>query len=353
MSSSELRKDIVSGEWVVLVPGRAKRPDAFIKKVPRERAPKQTCPFEDPQATEHGEPMLVYPEDALHSTSRLNRRDRWRIQIVRNKFPAFLPAQAGLHERKCSPAAPFGPYQVMEGVGYHHLLLTRDHDRNYPELSLREAMLVFQLFQKHYKDIERDKCVKYISFFQNWGPKAGASVYHPHYQIIALPIVPPDVGRSLEGSKAYHRKHKACVHCMVLNWELKEKKRIVYETKHVVVFVPYISREPFEARIFPKRHEAYFEDAAPAVLEDVARALQLVLRKMKQKLKDPDYNFFIHSAPVCAGRPAYEKEKFRHYHWHIEVLPKLSISAGFELGTGMQVSVVDPDEAAELLRIRN
>ncbi|MAF79691.1 galactose-1-phosphate uridylyltransferase [bacterium] len=340
MSSSELRKDIVSGEWVVLAPGRAKRPDAFIKKIKRERVSKKDCPFEDPQTTNHGDPLLVYPKDALHSTSRLNKRDKWRIQIIRNKYPAFR------HERKCIPAISRGPYEVMEGIGYHHLLLTRDHHRNYPRLSSSEAALVFLSFQEHYKDLARDKCVKYVSFFHNWGPKAGASVYHPHYQIMALPMIPPDVGRSLKGSQQYYNKHKKCVHCTILGWERKEKKRIIYETKNVIAFIPYISREPFEARIFPKKHSSYFEDASSKIVEEVSHALRLVLQRMERRLKDPDYNFFIHSAPT------HRRDKFAHYHWHIEVLPKMSVYAGFELGTGIEVTVVDPDDAARLLKIK-
>ncbi|MDP3725266.1 MAG: HIT domain-containing protein [Nanoarchaeota archaeon] len=340
MSTSELRKDIVSGEWVVIAPKRAGRPTDFIKKIERHVASVRECPFEHPEEKESGISLLVYPSDAFQSTSRLNKRDRWRVQIIRNKYPAFQ------HERKCSPPVSRGLYEVMEGVGYHHLLVTRDHRKNFSDLSPKEAFLVFQAFAEHYRDLARDRCVQYISFFQNWGSRAGASVYHPHYQIIALPIIPPDISRSLQGALRYYKKHKECVHCAILRWESKEEKRIIYESKNVVAFCPFVSRESFEVRIFPKKHIPHFEDSSPSLLQEVSLALQKVLYVLRKKLKDPDYNFFLHSAPV------YQSEKHGYYHWHFEVMPKMSISAGFELGTGIEVTVVDPDDAAKLLRLR-
>ncbi len=171
----------------------------------------------------------------------------------------------------------------------------------------------------------------------------GASVYHPHYQIIGIPVIPPDISHSLHGSAEYFKKHKKCIHCFMLEVEKNHKKRIIAENKGAIAFVPFASRQSFEVRIFPKEHLPYFEETKEKQMREVVEVLQEVLGKLKTKLKDPDYNFFIHTAPVK------DRGRYGHYHWHIEILPKISIWAGFELGTGIDITVVDPDEAASLL----
>ncbi|MEK7553452.1 MAG: HIT domain-containing protein [Patescibacteria group bacterium] len=338
--NSELRQDIVSGDWIVIAPSRAKRPtegearpsgrpDQLIKlhKMKRIKAPIKDCPFENLQKSGHHPPILKFQ----------NSRD-WEVVVVENKYPAFT------HINVCASPEKRGPYSVMDGIGHHNLVITRDHCKNFPKLSKQNANLVFKAFVDYYKILANDYCLAYVSIFHNWGQRAGASIYHPHYQIIALPIVPPDVEHSLEGSNSYYKKHKKCVHCVMLDWELKEKKRIVYENKSAVVLAPFVMREPFELRVFPKKHFSYFEDTPSAIMRDVVSALQKALQKMENRLHDPDYNFFIHTSPLR------DKNKYKHYHWHVEILPKFNISAGFEQGTGIEITTVDPDEAARFLR---
>lgn len=325
--NSELRQDLVSGDWIVIAPGRARKPKQFLKREKRIRSPIKNCPFENPQKSGHGISILAYPEPK-----------NWRVQLIPNKYPALT------HTDKCANAFKKGPYSVIEGVGYHDLIITRDHHKNFAYLNQTEANLVFKIFQERYRMIMRDSCSAYVSVFHNWGPRAGASVYHPHYQMISIPVVPPDVGHSLSGSSRYFKKFKKCVHCVMINWEKKIKRRIIYENKKAIVFTPFISREPFELRVFPKKHFAYFEDTPAVDLKGIVEALQKGLIKMEKNLKDPDYNFFIHTAPIL------NKDKYHYYHWHIEIQPKISISAGFELGTGIEITVVDPDEAAKILK---
>ena len=325
--NSELRQDLVSGDWILIAPKRQARPNQFIKKEKRIKAPKGSCPFEDPQKSGHGEPALTYP-----------KQGNWQLQIVKNKYPALSP------KNYCPKILKNGPYSIIEGRGYHELLITRDHEKNFPRLGAGQANMVFRAFRNRYRMLASDRCISYVSIFHNWGPKAGGSVYHPHYQIIGTPVIPPDVHRSLAGSERYFSKYKKCVHCVMINWERKHKKRIVYENENAAVFAPFVSREPFELRIFPKKHLPYFEDSSESDLSGAADALQKALSKIQKKLPDPDYNFFIHTAPAAG------KNRYDHYHWHIEILPKLSVSAGFELGTGIEITGVDPDEAAEILR---
>jgi UDPglucose--hexose-1-phosphate uridylyltransferase len=327
--NSELRQDIVSGDWIVIAPGRFKRPHQVVKKeVKRKREPIKNCPFEDPKKSGNPDPIVVYPN-----------KHKWAVQIIPNRYPAVS------HNAVMSVVARRGPYSVFPGVGHHDLVITRDHDRNFPHLTKSEAIQVFQAFRERYLMLFEDKYVAYLSIFHNWGPAAGASIYHPHYQMIGIPVVPPDVSHSLEGSARYFKKYKKCVHCLMIEWEQKEGRRVVFENDGAIAFAPFVSRSPFEIRIFPKKHLPYFENTYDYDFEDVVIALQRALRSVEKKLNDADYNFFIHTAPIK------NKNEYRHYHWHIEILPKTAIQAGFELGTGVEINVVDPDTAAKLLRI--
>lgn len=326
---SQLRQDLVSGDWIVIAPGRARRPHQLVKTPEKRKiAPKAGCPFEQPQKSGHQKPILIYGD-----------AKNWQLQIIENKYPAFR--HVGY---KCAAMFKIGPYAVAETVGHHEMVITRNHVKNFALLSGAEANQVFEAFRDRYLMLLNDKCLSYISIFHNWGPKAGASIYHPHYQIIAIPVVPPDVEHSLEGSLNFYKKYKRCVHCVMIDEEVKKRSRIIYQNKGVVAFAPFVSKEPFEVRIFPKQHLPYFENTLDHNLADMADALRFVLKKIKKNLKDPDYNFFIHTAPIL------NKEKYKPYHWHIEIRPKITIMAGFELGTGIEINAVDPDDAARLLR---
>ena len=342
---SELRQDIVSGDWVAIAPNRSKRPDQFIKREERLRVPKESCFFENPQESGNKSPSIIYVKGqkevflGKEFPGYGGKLRDWQIQIIESKYPALN------HKNACAKESKKGPYSIVEGVGYHDIVITRDHDRNFANLDKNAANLVFEAFRDRYLIISKDNCTAYTSIFHNWGPKAGASVYHPHYQIISLPIIPPDIGRSLKGSDSYFSVNKKCVHCVMIEWEKKERARVIYENEEAIAFTPFVSREPFELRVFPKKHLPFFEQTKKEDMKAVVDALQKVLKKIESELKDPDYNFFIHTAPHI------DKEKHGHYHWHIEVLPKISTSAGFELGTGIEITVVDPDEAAKMLKI--
>ncbi len=324
IKSPEIRHDLISGNWVIIAPKRGKRPDSFRKKKPRVRTPEKTCPFE---GTLEGQKIITL----------YGRGKDWEIAVLENKYPALVHGNRSLLKRRN------GAYELLKGFGHHDLIVTRDHDANFPNLSPDSATGVLKAIQEHYRLLRREKEVAYISVFHNWGPGAGASVYHPHYQIIAVPIIPKSVEVSLGNSGRFFRAQKRCMHDFVIEHELRAGKRIVFKNKSAVVVAPYVSREPFQLRVYPLRHIPYFETTPEEELKDAALALQEALKRIKRKLHDPDYNFYIHTAPV--RRRAF----YGHYHWHIEVVPKLGVDAGFELGTGIQINSVDPDEAAKIL----
>jgi UDPglucose--hexose-1-phosphate uridylyltransferase len=328
---SELRRDIVSGSWVAYATGRKFRPE------PRKDKPrvsdianeKTECPFcrENFDKQKQAKDTLIY----------FDKNGDWSLRVFPNKFPIFSPGKKQLNKREV------GPYEVMDGVGYHEVLTTADHKKNFPDLSLDKIVEVFNAYQQRYIALMNKRNVKYISIFKNYGRSAGASIVHPHNQIVAMPVIDPDVARSIHGSAKYYQSHQECVHCNMINWELEKKQRLVYENDEFVVVCPFVSRVSFEMRIYPKRHLSYFERITPEQKLRLSEAVKVALFQVKYQLDDPDYNMFLHTAP-CDGQ-AYD-----HYHWHLEIFPKTSIWAGLELSTGIEVCTVLPEEAAEMLK---
>jgi len=323
---SELRQDLTSGDWVLIAPGRATRPKFLDqKKKARTPTPKNKCPFEDLKKGGNWPPKLAYP----------NEKD-WEIAVIPNKYPAV--------ERGSVCSVPFrhGIYHVRTAVGTHNLLLTRDHNRHFIDLTKAEAAKVFEVLRAFHDMAAQDKCAAYISTFYNYGPDAGASVWHPHYQMLTLPIIPPHNVRSLRGANDYYKKFGRCVRCDIIKVERKKKTRIIVENEHAIAIAPYASNRPFEVSVLPKKHWASFRETSPAAVRDIALALQQVMQKMKKYVNDPDLNFFIHDTPL-------DHKDYRHHHWHIEVIPKTSLEAGFEFSTRIDVNVMDPDRAAAVL----
>lgn len=335
---SELRFDLVSKDWIVIATGRGKRPQAFIeKKKSTPEAINKPCPFCDITTQEPA--VLVRTKNKGNIKVKNNQELKnidWSIVVVPNKFPAFAPADS-LGERGV------GPYQVMDGVGRHEVIIHRDHNHHTAQFSIEEHIDLIDVMQQRYLSLMDDKFVNYISIFHNHGKEAGASIVHPHSQVIAMPVTDPDLHRSLAGSHNYFQMYHKCVHCVMLEWDRSEGRRIIFENDKFVVLCPFAPRVGFEVRIYPKEHKSYFERITDEEIQPLAEALYQAMTRLNNKLNDPAYNFFVHTAP-CDGR------NYDHYHWHFEILPKTSTWAGFELGTGIEISTVVPEEAAKFLR---
>lgn len=333
---SELRQDIVSGEWVVIATGRARRPNEFA--APGNAAVKNdigNCPFE---SLESDALLVVTERGEFVASSADSKAKDWFVEVIPNKYPAFF------HGRVCATEHPRGPYRYTEGIGSHEVIVFRPHDRPIHLMSPLEVSHIIAAYRARFRALIDDGCLHYISILHNHGPLSGASIAHPHSQLIAVPIIPPDVGRSLNGSARYFHEKKQCVHCVIIEYEKEEGVRMIYENEGFAAMVPYASHAAFEIRIYPKRHEAYFQNIADGEMVSFADALQVSLAKLAEGLNDPSYNFFIHTAPVRNGT------EFPHYHWHLEILPKTATWGGFEFGTGIQISTITPESAAEFLR---
>lgn len=335
---SELRQDLVTGAWVVIATGRAKRPNQFLRKEKEAIPPKSGCPFEGLLSKavlvidRQGEKYRITKKDLQHL------KKNWFVQVVPNKYPVF-------GRGVCQVERKLGPHRWMDGAGFHEVIITRDHARPIALMTQRETENVIKSYRERYAALKDEDCVEYISIFHNHGREVGASIFHPHSQLIATPVIPPDVARSLRGSANYAHTHKnACVHCIMLDFETRDGRRIVYENKEFVVLCPYVSRIAFEVHIFPKRHHPRFEISHDDDLPHIADALRTALGKLYVALGNPPHNFFIHTSPA-----AYTRE-FSHYHWHLEILPKTAIWSGFEISTGIDIATVSPEEAAKYLR---
>ncbi len=335
---SELRQDIITGEWVLIATGRAMRPQFFRKKSVVTETPRKNCPFEIllPDS------FLVFDRkgEIYRPTPKIIKelKKNWFLQTVPNKYPAIRESAT------CPMPEKQGLYEMMEGVGFHEVVITREHKKSIGLMSVAEVSIVLRAYRARFEALKDEECVEYISVFHNHGTEAGASIFHPHSQIIAIPVVPQDVSRSIAGSLNYFERHKKCVHCEIIRFEIEEGKRIVYENEKFIAFCPYVSRAAFEVRIFPKIHTPEFESSKDADLASAADALRDVLRKLHKGLRNPAYNFFFHTAPTSDGM------NYGHYHWHIEIIPKTAVWAGFEIGTGIEISTVAPEEAAKFLR---
>lgn len=329
---SELRRDLVTGNWVVVAKGRGDRPQ--VKKFgEQEHDPIETCPFEDPQKSGNAEPTLMYPST---SSGPIGGND-WSVQVIPNKYPAFA---GGV----CDVIRKVGPYSVQDGRGFHEVIITRDHYKHLALLDTTQVEEILRAYKERYSALKDADCVKYISIFHNHRKEAGASLTHPHSQLIAIPIIPSDAKRSLSGASMFYRKHNKCVHCAMLDWEKEERVRIVARNEDFIAICPFISRDAYEVRIFPQNHAAHFEVMADKKTPSLAEIFHKVLKSLNDKLNNTPYNFYLHTAPI-------DGEDYPQYHWHFEIHPKTETNAGFEMGTGIEVSTVEPERAAEILRL--
>ena len=322
---SELRMDLVSNDWVVIATGRGRRPNSFAKQERNEKAvAKKDCPF---CQSENIKDVLA---------KRGKNDDSWFVISIPNKYPAFSEGD-DLGQRK------EGPNRIINGFGYHEVIITADHEKSIAEFSLEEAVMVVDLYQARYLDLMNKKFIKYISIFHNHGREAGASVSHPHSQILAIPVIDPDLRGSLDGAEDFYTSQGKCVYCAMIDWDIRDGRRIVYENEKFVVLCPFASQIAFETRVYPKEHQSYFERITESEKKLFADALRVALSKIYKGLNNPAYNFYIHTAPS-------DKANYDHYHWHLNIFPKTSTWAGFELGAGIEISTIEPEKAAEFLR---
>ncbi|MFQ6049921.1 MAG: galactose-1-phosphate uridylyltransferase [Candidatus Paceibacterales bacterium] len=334
---SELRFDLVSRDWVVIATGRGKRPEVFKKEKRRKiKIPKKICSFCNIETQET--PELICSQGKKIPFGKSGKIPKnWTIIVIPNKFPPLLPSQ------KLEKKTEGKFYQTMNAVGFCELVVTKDHQKHFPHFEISQVKEVFDVYQERYLDLMRKPFVNYVSIFHNHGAEAGASQPHPHSQIITTPLIDVDLQKALSASEKYFKKNKKCIYCQMNNWERKMKKRVVFENKDFLAICPFASKAAFEVIVSPKRHLPYFERITEDKKWQLAEAFRKVMIALYKGLSDPAYNFYLHTAP-CDGKD------HSHYHWHWTILPKTAIPAGFEIGTRMEISTIEPEKAAAYLK---
>jgi UDPglucose--hexose-1-phosphate uridylyltransferase len=279
-------------------------------------------------------PLEVY---AMREEGSLPNQPGWEIRVVPNKFPALMI------EGEQGKGAE-GIYDRMNGIGAHEVILeTPDHEKDIFEFDMKEIKNVVFAYRERVLDLKKDVRFKYVLIFKNHGQEAGASLEHSHSQLIALPVVPKRVSEEMVGGYNYFRFRDRCVYCDIIDQELSTKERIVDENADFVSVAPYAPRFPFETWIIPKNHSAVFEAIDDGELSSFAEMVLLTLRRLNVVLSDPPFNYVIHASPFNVG-------EMEHYHWHLEIIPKLTKIAGFEFGSGFYINPTPPEEAARYLR---
>ncbi|MGH8459108.1 MAG: galactose-1-phosphate uridylyltransferase [Nevskiales bacterium] len=324
----ELRQNRFTKEWVIIATERAKRPDQMIAKRDVKPLDKYSanCPFCP------GNEAQAPPEVARHPAD-----GAWQVRVVPNKFAAL--SREGQPVRTIHRSR-----RSINGVGIHEVIAeTPDHSSTLALLPEAHVAEVVRMYKDRFQSAHCDPRVAHVILFKNHGSQAGASLEHPHSQMIATPVISSQVRMRMHEAMRHYDEFGECGFCQVIEEELEEKTRIVLASEYFVVMEPYASGSPFATHIYPRFHMATFGEINDAEVLDLGRVLKTVLAKLYWGLENPDFNFTIRTAP-----PETAGEK--HYHWYISLIPRLTKVAGFELGSGMFINVVLPESAAEFLR---
>ncbi len=327
---AELRKDPVTNRWVIISAERSKRPSDFAATLQRRQS--AVCPF-CPGNEDATPPEIM----AFRNGGGPPNTPGWHVRVVTNKFPVLMTVGDLSWEGD-------GVYDKMPGIGAHEVIIdSPHHDETLGRMAEHQVQDVLCAYRERILDLKNDSRLRYVLIFKNHGEAAGASLEHPHSQLIATPIVPKRVREDVNGARLYYEANKRCVYCDIIQQELSQKRRVISTNDHYVVMAPFASRFPFETWIIPRTHYVSFEDTPREEYTSLARIVRETFHRIEQVLSNPPYNLVIHNAPF--------REEDRPYcHWRLEITPRLIRLAGFEWGTGFYINPTPPEEAAQYLR---
>jgi UDPglucose--hexose-1-phosphate uridylyltransferase len=319
---TELRYDLLNDDWVIVAPIRADR----LKKKSI-----LTCPFCDIETQE--EPVLAYSNGIKIDTKDLKD---WTTIVIPNKYPIFIPSQKRKEEKESNI------YSKIKSGGFHELVITRDHEKSLALLSIDRIKEVFTCYQQRIIEFKNYSFAKNVVIFHNHGKEAGSSQPHPHSQILTIPLIDKEFRITLDNHSKYFKNNNGCLRCKVNQEEKNFKKRIVFENKDFIAYIPFAPKFTFQTIITPKKHSSNFEEITEKEKESLAEIFKAILLKLYKGLKNPPYNFYLHTAPL--------DKKYPYFHWYISVFPRRYSLAGFELGAQMEVLSISPEEQALFLR---
>ena len=332
---SELRRDPITGRWVVIAPERLRARDVdavHLRGGPAGAIDGDMCPFCEGQESIAGPEILAWrPPGSLHNTPG------WTVRVVANREPA-LRVESSLGE---SSSALF---QTLGGLGAHEVIIESPrHDASWSMMGAEEIQRVLWAWRERMRDLRRDFRLRSFVVVKNHGEASGATLDHPHSQLVALPMVPQHLDAALAGARTYHQATTHCVFCDIATQEVATERRMVSSDEQTVAFAPFASRVPFETWIMPRLHRAAFDEETDSSLAAVAERLSDVMRRVNTTLASPAFTLLLHTAPVGEERSA-------AYHWHLEILPRLGPVNGLAFDGGLYVNPVAPEESARALR---
>lgn len=320
---SQLRLNPLTGRWVTIVADRAKRPTDFAPRTPQvEAEPDRPCPF-----------CPGHEEATLPALETLDDGGHWRMRLIPNLYPAFDGDEPfAVHH--------LGPVHVQaDASGIHEVFVyTPDHDGGAHKLTDDDAAQMMEMLRRRLQQHASSKNVRYTQAIINHGREAGASLAHPHGQLLGLPFVP---GEILEEQRAFSRFEGGCILCATIEAELVDGKRVLFSTDDVVCVSPYWAGAPYELLIIPRSHDLHLTDSSDETLQAMGVAVRDSLLALREIHGDVAYNLVFHTAP---------HHYTGAYHWHVHLFPKLVTTAGFERGTGVMINIVPPELATEQLR---
>ncbi|GAB4277895.1 MAG: galactose-1-phosphate uridylyltransferase [Candidatus Rifleibacteriota bacterium] len=326
----QLRKDPVLKQWVIISPERGKRPSDF-KKVEQQIDDPKNCPF--CEGNEH-----LTPSETLSFRTAGTAPDSkgWWVRIVPDQAPILIPEGDSGREG-------IGMFDAMNSIGVHEVVIeSPDHETSLENCTEEQVREVIWAYKQRLLEIKKNPRFKHFMIVKNSG-KGVSNFSHAHSHIVATPIIPKRIEEELEGAREYYHYHDRCLFCDIVKQESREKSRLVYEDNDFIVFCPFAARFPFEMEITPKNHMPFFEMIENDLVPNLAKALQTALKKMQALLPGQPFNYILHTSPCSDSYKDF-------YHWHIEIIPKLTKIAGFEWGSGFYINPTPPEDAAKLLR---
>ena len=325
---SQLRFNVLTGRWVAIATDRSSRPGDFAPRLEPPTAPDQ-CPF-----------CPGHEEETPPALETYGRDGDWLVRVVPNRYPAF----EGKGDFEVTDVGPL--FRQAPGTGIHEVLIfTPDHDASWADLDDRQVGLAIAAIRDRLEEHADLSSVRYTQTIVNHGREAGASLEHPHGQLLGVPFVPEELQAELAGFGRETASGPCALCSTIVEEELARdsgpQHRVIHADDRVIVVCPFWSATPYEMLVIPRRHEPHLAEAAPGDLVAVSRALRDVLSDLLRSIGDAAYNIVFHTAPHGADEP---------FHWHVHVLPRLTSVAGFEAGTGVLINIVAPEQAAEDLR---